>query len=277
MKINEAVILLGGMGTRLLPYTKTISKEMLPIYDVPCIFKLVQEAYLSGIRKIIFVVTKHNKYLIEKLFKENNTINDFLSNKPDKQEMLKEINEIISNVEFKYVYQTIKGTYGALYSARKLIHNDNFIVMYGDDLFDDKILVTKELITHFQNDHKMYVTVMKKDYEELPNVGVAKIENNYLVNLVSKDEITNGFELYGRMLLNKKIFTIKNELIKHKDDEYYLSYALLKFKGEVKVYQYTGNYFNIGDKLGFIKASIYFASKDKNNKKNLKDFLKKID
>ena len=98
MKINEAVILLGGMGTRLLPYTKTISKEMLPIYDVPCIFKLVQEAYLSGIRKIIFVVTKHNKYLIENFFKENNTINDFLSNKPDKQEMLKEINEIISNL-----------------------------------------------------------------------------------------------------------------------------------------------------------------------------------
>ncbi len=64
MKIDEAVIILGGMGTRLLPLTKTISKEMLPIYDVPTIFLLVEEAYLSGIKKIIFVVTKHNKKLI---------------------------------------------------------------------------------------------------------------------------------------------------------------------------------------------------------------------
>ena len=59
--VNEAVILLGGMGTRLLPYTKTIPKEMLPVYDVPAIFLLVKEAYLSGIKKIIFVVTEHNK------------------------------------------------------------------------------------------------------------------------------------------------------------------------------------------------------------------------
>ena len=80
MKINEAVILLGGMGTRLLPYTKTIPKEMLPIYDVPNIFKLVQEAYLSGIRKIIFVVTKHNKHLIEAFFKEDKYLDNFLKN-----------------------------------------------------------------------------------------------------------------------------------------------------------------------------------------------------
>ena len=69
--INEAVILLGGMGTRLLPYTKTIPKEMLPIYDVPNIYLLVEEAYKSGIKKIIFVVTKHNINLIKQFFSKD--------------------------------------------------------------------------------------------------------------------------------------------------------------------------------------------------------------
>ena len=89
--LNEAVILLGGMGTRLLPYTKTISKEMLPIYDVPNIFLLVKEAYLSGIKKIIFVTTEHNKYLIQNFFSEDKYLNDFLKDKPDKKILLKEI------------------------------------------------------------------------------------------------------------------------------------------------------------------------------------------
>lgn len=276
MKINEAVILLGGMGTRLLPYTKTIPKEMLPVYDVPNIFKLVQEAYLSGIRKIIFVVTKHNKYLIENFFSEDKYLNSFLIDKPDKQKLLDELNELIKNVKFKYVYQTIKGTYGALYSAKKLIQNDNFIVMYGDDLFDNEILVTNELIKKFQKDQKMYVTVMKKDYEHLPNVGVAKINDDYLEDLIPKKELIEGYEILGRMLLNKKIFTVKNLLYKHDNDEYYLPYALLKFKGSVKVYNYNGEYFNIGDKLGFIKASIYYASKDEEKKKNLLEFIKNL-
>ena len=88
MKIDEAVILLGGMGTRLLPLTKTIPKEMLPIYDVPAIFLLVEEAYESGIKKIIFVVTKHNKKIIEDFFSNDTYLNNFLKDKPDKLKLL---------------------------------------------------------------------------------------------------------------------------------------------------------------------------------------------
>ena len=119
--INEAVILLGGMGTRLLPLTKTIPKEMLPIYDVPAIFLLVEEAYLSGIKKIIFVITKNNKKMIESFFSDNNYLNNFLKDKPDKQKLLDRVNKVINNMEFKYIYQTTKGTYGALYSSKKYI------------------------------------------------------------------------------------------------------------------------------------------------------------
>lgn len=274
MKIDEAVIILGGMGTRLLPLTKTVPKEMLPIYDVPAILLLVEEAYKSGIKKIIFVVTKHNKKIIESFFSDDTYLNNFLKDKPDKQKLLKRVNEIINNMDFKYVYQNIKGSYGALYSAKKFIKNDNFILMYGDDLVDSDIPLTKLLIDNFNKNNSMYVAVKEKKIDELPNVGIVKLDkDNNLIDLVNKDKDHSSCELHGRMLLNKKIFTVKNKLHKHSNDEYYLPYALLLFPKEVKGLKYSGNYFNLGEKTGYIKASIHYSLKDNNN---LINYIKEV-
>lgn len=272
--INEAVILLGGMGTRLLPYTKTVSKEMVPILNYPAIFYLVKEAYLSGIKRIIFVVTEHNKHLINSFFSEDNYLNDFLKDKPDKKQLLEELNEIIHNIEFVYVNQNLKGTYGALYSAKDTIQNDHFIVMYGDDLIDSNKPITKLLINEFNKTGNMQVAVLEKDYNELPKVGVVKLDNNNnIINLVPIKEDHSSCEIHGRMLLNKKIFNVLNDLYKHDNDEYYLPYALLKFN-DVHAYKYNGEYFNLGNTTGYIKASIHYALK--NNKDN-NDLLKYIE
>ncbi len=275
MNIDEAVIILGGMGTRLLPLTKTVPKEMLPIYDVPAIMLLVEEAYKSGIKKIIFVVTKHNKKIIEDFFSNDLYLNNFLKDKPDKKALLTRINKLINNIEFKYVYQTIKGTFGALYSAKNYIKNDYFILMYGDDLIDNETPVTKLLIDKFKKDNKMYVAVKERDIDELPEVGIVCLDkDNYIKDLVKKKELHSGCELHGRMLLNKKIFTVKNKLYRHSNDEYYLPYALLHFPQEIKAIKYTGEYFNLGEKTGYIKASIHYALKDKNEKNNLIKYIK---
>ena len=271
--INEAVILLGGMGTRLLPYTKTISKEMLPVYDVPNIFLLVKEAYLSGIKKIIFVITEHNKNLINSFFESDNYLNEFLSDKPDKKKLLEEIDTIINKMKFVYVYQDLKGSYGALYSAKDYIQNDNFIVMYGDDLIDSSIPLSKQLIDNYLKTNKMQVAI----YEEkncLPNTGIVKLDkDNNIIDLVDNTDKHSNCIVHGRMLLNKKIFDIKDKLIKHENDEYYLPYALLNFN-DVYGYKYTGNYFNLGSKTGFIKASIHYALKDENVKDDLIRYIK---
>ena len=277
MKIDEAVIILGGMGTRLLPLTKTISKEMLPIYDVPTVFLLVEEAYKSGIKKIIFVVTRHNKRLIESFFSKDMYYDNFLKDKPKKRKLLDRINKVINYMEFKYVYQNIKGTYGALYSSRKFIKNDNFILMYGDDIIDSNTPITKLLINEFTKDKKMYVAIKETKEEELPNVGIVKLDkNSNIIDLVPKNTNNSKCILHGRMLLNKKIFNVKNKLIKHDNNEYYLPYALLEFIGEVKGYKYSGDYFNIGEKTGFIKASIHYALKDKFEKDELLKYIKEI-
>ena len=273
--INEAVILLGGMGTRLLPYTKTVPKEMLPIYNVPMIYLLVKEAYLSGIRKIIFVVTEHNRKIIEDFFSHDKYLDDFLIDKPDKKEALLEVETIINQMQFQYVYQDLKGTYGALYSAKDFILNDNFVVMYGDDLIDTNPPITSILIENYYKTHKMQVAIQEKDFNDLPNNGVVKLDDEgNLLDLVKKEMPNSQAELHGRMLLNKKIFTIKDLLKKHTNDEYYLTYALLYFRGEVMGYKYQGKYFNLGDKLGYIKASIYYAMQDDNVKEKLLKYIK---
>lgn len=277
MKIDEAVILLGGMGTRLLPLTKTVPKELLPVYDVPIIQLLVEEVYKSGIKKIIFVVTKHNKKIIENYFSNDNYLNNFLKDKPDKQKLLKRNNEIINNVEFKYVYQNLKGTFGALYSAKKYIKNDYFVVMYGDDLVDSDKPLTKLLLDNFKKKEKMYVAIKEKREEELRNVGVVKLDkDNNLVDLVEKNKEHSSCELHGRMILNKKIFTVRNKLYKHSNDEYYLPYALLYFPKEVEGIKYTGDYFNLGERTGYIKASIHYALKNNNEKDDLIKYLKEV-
>lgn len=275
--INEAVILLGGMGTRLLPLTKTIPKEMLPIYDVPAIFLLVEEAYLSGIKKIIFVITKNNKKMIESFFSDNNYLNNFLKDKPDKQKLLDRVNKVINNMEFKYIYQTTKGTYGALYSSKKYIKNDNFIVMYGDDLFDSNKPLTKVLIENYKKKKSMYAIIKEEKIEQLPNGGVVKLDkDNNIIDLVKKDKEHSSCIILGRMLLNKKIFTVKNKVNLRKDGEYYLTYALLLFPNEVKGLKYNGSYFNLGEKTGYIKASINYAIKNKDEKNNLIQYIKEV-
>ncbi|MBQ8891661.1 MAG: hypothetical protein IJ068_02220 [Bacilli bacterium] len=273
--IDEAVILLGGMGSRMLPYTKTVSKEMLPIYDVPNIFLIVKEAYLSGIKKIIFVVTEHNVDLIKKFFSNDSYLNEFLKDKPEKLAKLNAINEIINNMEFTYVYQEMLGTYGALYSAKDYLKHDNFIVMYGDDLIDSPTPLTSQLIESFKKNNMQQVAV-NENMQNIPNVGIAVAsDKNTLINLVPKNETSSRRVVHGRMLLNKKIFSIKDTIKKHNDNEYYLPYELLNFS-DVYLYSYKGNYFNIGEKTGFIKASIYYALKDNKEKDNLVHFINNI-
>ena len=273
--IDEAVILLGGMGTRMLPYTKGVPKEMLPIYNVPNIFKVVEEAYLSGIKKIIFVVTKHNHDIIKNFFTRDKILEEFLQNKPDKQKKLNRINELIDNLEFVFIYQEILGTFGALYSAKDEIKNNDFIVMYGDDLIKTSIPLTKQLITEFNKTGKQQIALYNEK-ENIPTSGLAVLdENNNLIALKSKEETNSTLIVHGRMLLNKKIFTLKDKLKPSDKGEYYLPHSLLHFN-DVNGYIYKGKYFNIGEKTGYIKASIYYALDDKDERDNLLNFLNNI-
>ncbi len=272
-KINEAIILLGGMGTRMLPYTKTVSKEMIPIYDVPNIHLIVKECLNSGINRIIFVITKYNRKLIENYFTTNNYLNNFIKGNKEKEKLLDDINEIIKKIKFSYVYQQERGTYGALYSARKYIKGEAFALLYGDDLFDSKTPAIKQLIDKYNSEQIMSMGTIDTNKDK---VGIVKKDNkNYLVDLIRSDKDINEI-IIGRMILSKEVFKIHKDLKYSSTNELYLPQALLHhLKGKVKCYPIDGKYFNIGDKIGYIKASINYALKS-SYKDELIDYIKNI-
>ena len=272
--IKEAIVLLGGLGTRMLPLSKVVGKEMLPIFDAPLLHKIVLECYNSGIRKMIFVVTKFNKKLIEKYFSNDPYLDNYIKNNPSKQELLKELKMLIKEMKFIYVYQQERGTYGALYSARKYIKNDNFLVLYDDELIINDVSSIDQVINEFKKENKMIIGTIE-DKKETVGLVVTDKDHNF-IDLKRSDETKSRDIIVGRMILNKIVFTIKDKCKLSKENELFLPQAIVHhLNGQAKIIKIKGEYFNIGSKLGYIKASLLLASKSV-YKDEIKDYINKL-
>ena len=272
--IKEAIVLLGGLGTRMLPLSKVVGKEMLPIFDAPLLHKIVLECYNSGIRKMIFVVTKFNKKLIEKYFSDDPYLDNYIKNNPSKQELLKELKMLIKEMKFIYVYQQERGTYGALYSARKYIKNDNFLVLYDDELIINDVSSIDQVINEFKKENKMIIGTIE-DKKETVGLVVTDKDHNF-IDLKRSDETKSRDIIVGRMILNKIVFTIKDKCKLSKENELFLPQAIVHhLNGQAKIIKIKGEYFNIGSKLGYIKASLLLASKSV-YKDEIKDYINKL-
>lgn len=279
MKIKKCVIVIAGFGTRMLPITKTVSKEMVPIVDVPAIFLQVKEAYLSGIKEIIFVVSRRNINLIKDFFSNDVVLmNEIIDNK-EKLNMLKEVNEIIKNMKFTYVIQKERGTYGALWSARKYLKDEVFALMYGDDLVVSPTPLLKQLITEYERTNDMVVAAKTLNDDELPKFGIVKYKTENILEKLcykSKDSNPSNDVIHGRFILNSDIFKVKDKLSYH-SNELQLPGALLYFENHVRVLRYDGIYFNIGNKLDYLKANIYFGLKRDDMHEELIKYLKTLE
>lgn len=279
MKITKCIITAAGFGTRMLPITKTISKEMLPIVDIPAIFYQVKEAYLSGIREIIFIVLERNKSLIKDFFSIDHELINFIKDAPEKLALLNELDEIIKNVKFHYVIQEDRGSYGAVYSARHLFQEDEyFAIMFADDVVDSQKPLLKQLIDEHLRTNNMVIASKNTPYNELPKYGAIKYKKENIIDeLLYKENVTsdNADMLHGRFIVHSKIFTIKEQLNYHKNNELQLPNAILLFKDEVRALNYEGEYFNIGSKLGLLKANIHFALKNQELSQELNKYIKK--
>ena len=278
MEIKKCIITAAGYGTRMLPITKTIGKEMLNIIDVPAIFYQVKEAYLSGIKEIIFIVRKENKSLLKNFFTKNKKLEEIIKNNPEKQKLLTELYEIIDNIKFHYILQKEKGSYGAVYSARKLLNNEYFAVMFCDDIVDAKIPLLKQLISEHERTNNMIIACKTYNYDEIPNVKIIKYKKENLIDSLIKKEEQQSKQLdmvHGRFIIHTKIFDIKKQL-KYHNKELLLPQSIVLFKDEVRSLNYEGEYFNIGSKLGLLKANIHFGLKNKELSNELYKFINNI-
>ena len=268
-KIRKAIIPAAGLGTRFLPATKAQPKEMLPIVDKPTIQYIIEEAVASGIEEIL-IITGRSKKCIEDHFDKSVELELELE-KSGKEEMLKMVREISDMVDIHFIRQKEpRGLGHAISCAKTFVGNEPFAVLLGDDIvYNEGRPCLKQLIDCY-DEYKTSVlgvqTVEAKDVNKYGIVNGIHIEDRvYKVKgLVEKppvEEAPSNVAILGRYIITPQIFKILEETKPGKGGEIQLTDALLKLIDEEAMYAYDfeGTRYDVGDKLGFLKATVEYA------------------
>ena len=285
MNIKTIVIPVAGMGTRFLPATKSISKEMLPILDKPLLHYAIEEAKSAGIKSFIFVTNKINKFPLLYLSK-NKTLEGYLRKKK-KIKILEVIKDItIKNKNIKIVYQENPlGLGDAIYKAKKYIKKEDFAVMLPDDLILGRNCL-KELIAVYKKKKSTVIGVMDVNANEVDKYGIVKGKtlNNRtskILELVEKPKVKNApsrLAVVGRYVLKNSIFEYLKKITKGTGNELQLTDAIsLCAKNEnVFSYRFSGTRYDCGSKLGYLKAQLASGLLDSDIRNSVKKELQNI-
>ncbi|MDR0739866.1 MAG: UTP--glucose-1-phosphate uridylyltransferase [Mycoplasmataceae bacterium] len=289
IKITKAVIPAAGLGSRFLPATKSIPKEMIPILDTPTIDLIVQEAAQSGITDILIIVS-YTKYSIRHFYGRNKRLEKTLIRKK-KHELCEKIRKIGTGVKIRFKSQlSPRGLGHAVYLARSFTKKQPFAVLLGDDIVlknnGNTLPSIKQLMNVYDKYHSSVVgvkEVARKDVHQYGIIEPKKYINtkNKLCEIKSMVEkpVTNSapsnLAITGRYILTPEIFKY---LAMHKigvGGEIQLTDALISLLSEQKVYalDYEGTRFDIGSKSGLVKASIDFALKDPDIHTEILDYI----
>lgn len=287
MKIKKAVIPAAGLGTRFLPATKALPKEMLPIVDKPTIQYIIEEAVESGIEDII-VVTGRNKRAIEDHFDYSIELELELEGK-GKSELLEIIRNISDMVNIHYIRQKKPlGLGHAIYCAKSFISNEPFAVLLGDDIVRTKNEpCLKQLIRTYEMYGKTVIGVKKVATEDLSKYGVIQPSSQFLsenvvkvLDMVEKPKSNppSNYAIMGRYILEPTIFQYLENLETGYGGEIQLTDALKNMAKHEDVFacEFVGERFDVGDKFGFIQATIAFALEREDIKDSLNHYLKTI-
>jgi UTP--glucose-1-phosphate uridylyltransferase len=272
--VRKCVIPLGGLGTRFLPITKAVSKTMLTIIDRPVIHYLVKEALDSGIEEVLLIINEKDDEIIE-YFKKN----EFLKSK-DKNNYLEETDYIIDNIKISFGYEDEpKGSAHAIYLAKDFVGKEPFALMFGDDLFDLEDPILKKLINKHNKTASNVIGVRPVLMENISSYGCIKKQEDRVLAIIEKpkiEEAPSNLAVVGRYVLNHTIFNEIENLEPGVNNEYQITDAIKKLITKEKMYaiEIESTYYDIGSKLGYIKANIAFALKREDLKTDVKDFIK---
>ena len=286
MKVNKVVFPVAGLGSRFLPATKSIPKEMLPIIDKPLIQYAVDEAIDAGFSELIFI-TGNTKRAIQDHFKFNPDLN--ISNlTEDKKNFLSEMHRVIpSHVSCKYIIQDEPlGLGHAILQAKEAIGEDPFAVVLADDLIDSKQGVLKQMLDHYNDENSSIISVQKIMKSESINYGIIEFKEvnkdlMKIINIVEKPSPENApsnYGVVGRYILSSKIFSMLDKVSAGVGNEIQLTDAikLLLKTNPIYSYKFSGTRYDCGTKIGFIKANIAFALNDPNYSDDLKIYIKNL-
>lgn len=268
MKIRKAVIPVAGKGTRFLPATKSMPKEMMPIIDKPIIQYQVEEMVASGIEQIV-LVTGWDKRAIEDHFDNSVELEKYLKDN-NKLEYLDQIKKLSSMAEFIYIRQ--KGHYGngtPCLNSKNIIGNEPFVYSYGDDLVKSEVPFTKQLIDIYKKEHCSVLGAQEVALEDVVKYGIVKLKepgSNEVVDFIEKPSIEDApsrLAVFGRFVFEPEIFEQLEKTQLGKGNELWMTDAitnLMKSGKKVVVKQVEGGrWFTTGDPLRYLIATFEYA------------------
>lgn len=287
MKVRKAIIPAAGLGTRFLPATKAQPKEMLPIVDKPTIQYIVEEAITSGIEDII-IVSGRGKRAMEDHFDKSYELEETLRKK-EKWDLLEEVQAISNMANIHYIRQKEpKGLGHAILCASRFVGDEPFAVLLGDDIVQSETPCLKQLMNIFERYHSSVVGVQEVPDEDVSKYGIVapkgeSIEEgvlhlNDLVEKPSLEEAPSNYAIMGRYVLRPEIFPILRDLPPGSGGEIQLTDAIKKLNESqaVLAYQFGGVRYDVGDKFGFIKATLDFALRREDLKEPVIDYMKQL-
>ena len=284
-KVRKAIIPAAGLGTRFLPATKAMPKEMLPIVDKPTIQYIVEEAVASGIEDII-IVTGKGKRAIEDHFDYAPELERNLLEK-EKYDLLEKVNYSSNLVDIHYIRQKEpKGLGHAVWCARNFIGNEPFAVLLGDDIVQSDKPCLKQLIEQYEETRSSIIGVQQVPSNETHRYGVVdpdrqfnrRYQVNNFVEKPKQGEAPSNLAIMGRYILTPEIFMFLDKQEKGAGGEIQLTDAIQQLNQIQRVfaYDFEGKRHDVGEKLGFVKTTIEMALQDDELKEELKSYLKEI-
>ncbi|EMO8656023.1 UTP--glucose-1-phosphate uridylyltransferase GalU [Staphylococcus aureus] len=284
-KIKKAIIPAAGLGTRFLPATKAMPKEMLPILDKPTIQYIVEEAARAGIEDIIIVTGRH-KRAIEDHFDSQKELEMVLKEK-GKSELLEKVQYSTELANIFYVRQKEqKGLGHAISSARQFIGNKPFAVLLGDDIVESEVPAVKQLIDVYEETGHSVIGVQEVPEADTHRYGIIdpltkngrQYEVKKFVEKPAQGTAPSNLAIMGRYVLTPEIFDYLKTQKEGAGNEIQLTDAIERMNNDNQVYAYDfeGERYDVGEKLGFVKTTIEYALKDDSMREELTRFIKAL-
>lgn len=285
MKVRKAIIPAAGLGTRFLPATKAQPKEMLPIVDKPTIQYIVEEAVRSGIEDIIIISGRGKRAIEDHFDKSYELENELLRTK--KEELLSQVQEIANMANIHYIRQKeARGLGHAIYCARSFIGNEPFAVLLGDDIVDSEEPCIKQLIDVYNEYKTTIIGVQEVPSEDVDKYGIVKCkqvdERVYkikdMVEKPDRETAPSNIAILGRYIVTPQIFRHLENATPGKNGEIQLTDALKKLMGceAMYAYDFIGKRYDVGNKLGFLQATVEIALRREDLKDEFSHYLKGI-
>lgn len=284
-KVRKAIIPAAGLGTRFLPATKAMPKEMLPIVDKPTIQYIVEEAVASGIEDII-IVTGKGKRSIEDHFDIAYELEQNLLEK-GKLDMLNEVQYATNLADIHYIRQKQPMGLGhAVWCARNFIGDEPFAVLLGDDIVQSETPCLKQLMDVYEETHSSVIGVQTVPDEETHRYGIVdpsvqdgrRYQVNHFVEKPKQGTAPSNLAIMGRYILTPEIFMFLDKQQKGAGGEVQLTDAIQELNQIQRVfaYDFEGRRFDVGEKLGFVKTTVEFALQNEEIRDELVEFLEDL-